>query len=122
MPPPQDADLCSRVAKEELALATQWAEEDELNIRKVQTFVRTAPVRDTSSKKNADIYRNPQTDAFCQLVGIPNRINAQPQQTQEHTTITMNDRVTCSPEDEVARIRLAASVRKRKRAQRLTGE
>ncbi|WFD26181.1 lariat debranching enzyme [Malassezia nana] len=117
-----DADLRSRVAKEELALATQWAEEDALNIRKVQIFEQTAPRQDMSPKKSADIYRNPQTDAFCQLIGIPNRINAQPQKTHEHATMPMNGHDTCSPEDEVARIRLAASVRKRKRAQRLTGE
>lgn len=113
MPPPQDADLRSRLAKVEQSLAEKWAGNEEmLDIRTVQSFVQTAPTDHSTSA----VYRNPQTEAFCQLLGIPNRINAQCTLISSDTNHAHTE--SGSPGDEVARIRQAASDRKRKRAQR----
>jgi len=116
MPPPQDADLHSRLTKEEQSLAARWADaEDALDICQVQSFTQTAPMKDSIS----GIYRNPQTEAFCQWLGIPNRINTQ--------SVPVNNtkpdpNSPCSTGDEVTRIRQAALDRKRKRAQGLAPE
>ncbi|KZP27058.1 DBR1-domain-containing protein [Athelia psychrophila] len=65
---------------EETGGHTYVAEECVRNVEDCQNFVMTAPGSDSKGDKNAQPlwYTNPQTEAFCQMIGVPNKINPPP--------------------------------------------
>ncbi|SPO22684.1 related to lariat-debranching enzyme [Ustilago trichophora] len=78
----QDEPEGSRLATPE---STHEKEEDGdgewLDVARVQQFVRTAPAPFEQGGLNQGLpswYTNPQTEAFCRLVGIENQINPRP--------------------------------------------
>lgn len=88
LPHPQDLTIRQRVEMEQEQLRTKLQEgKGALSIRNIQRFVHTAPTQanvqsseepctSDFSHNTAPIYVNPQTTAFCELIQIPNLINA----------------------------------------------
>jgi len=78
--PPPSFDTARQLVEQELA----WVEQNvkELDIRTMQTFWATAPnplpEQGKGRKQQPPWYTNPQTEAFCQLLQIPNKVNAPP--------------------------------------------
>lgn len=113
MPSPRDPVLLASVKQERDAIDVKAHEMGPqfFRIRHMQSFLRTAPTQNEVKFLPASgyIFSNPQTEAFCQLTGIPNLINT---------------RIPCPPQikntntnasEEIARIRAMAHERKRKR-------
>ena len=113
LPSPRDPALFARVKQECDAIDAKARNigPDFFCIRRRQPFLRTAPTQNEckSLPDSSYIFRNPQTEAFCQLAGIPNLINAhapyQPQAKNKETDAS----------EEIARIRAMAHERKRRR-------
>ncbi|EDP43949.1 hypothetical protein MGL_1346 [Malassezia globosa CBS 7966] len=128
----QHEKLRANVQKEraEVDYMVQAKGSDCLDVRKVQSFTRTAPTQGElqvwSENRCPYIFNNPQTEAFCELVQIPNLINTQHLSTQslhrsrnisaqslEPNTSTATNATDVATE--IAQIRAAALDRKRKR-------
>ncbi|PPQ63894.1 hypothetical protein CVT24_010361 [Panaeolus cyanescens] len=81
---PDEADARSMVAKE-----LDWVSENiktdasgEIPISDYQTFAMTAPGPGTEGQarfQQPPWYTNPQTESFCRMIGVPNKINPPPQ-------------------------------------------
>lgn len=92
LPLPTDPNLQNAVheAMQKIDAQLATAEGNPLDIRIAQPFTRTAPTQSEYAQQSRksirtflcknlltlDPYKNPQTEAFCQLAGIPNRINS----------------------------------------------
>jgi lariat debranching enzyme len=75
-PPPKSESVYRRLIEEE----EQWVEEHVIKVDKMtvpENFVQTAPVYDASVgpivSEEPEEYNNPQTAAFCALIGIDNQ-------------------------------------------------
>ncbi|TIB63684.1 hypothetical protein E3P77_03456 [Wallemia ichthyophaga] len=76
-------------AKREIDVQLQWAKEylSNVEVESVQQFVKTAPGdgdRGFTFKGQPHTYTNPQTEAFCQMLDIPNFVNPQPCEGMHH--------------------------------------
>mgnify|MGYP001508038671 FL=1 len=113
LPSPRDPALLARVELERDAIDLKARNIGPafFCIRRMQPFQRTAPTQSEvkSLPASSYIFSNPQTEAFCQLAGIPNLINTRtpylPQGKSKETNAS----------EEIARIRAMAHERKRRR-------
>ena len=113
LPSPRDPALLARVELERDAIDVKARNIGPafFCIRRMQPFQRTAPTQNEIKTLPASsyIFSNPQTEAFCQLAGIPNLINTRtpylPQGKSKETNAS----------EEIARIRAMAHERKRRR-------
>lgn len=119
LPLPSDASLRARI--DELISGYSGLTEDELDIRRVQTFRPTAPLQRESKHTPAPppVYRNAQTDAFCTLAGIPNGVYHEPRNggaaSRDQAPKTLRVQGAMDAAEEIAKIRAASLERKRKR-------
>ncbi|WFC98847.1 lariat debranching enzyme [Malassezia yamatoensis] len=118
LPTTDDHLIRQKIQQEQDALKTRLdTNPDLLHIRNVQKFVVTAPTHaDFTPAHNSatNVYENPQTCAFCELIDIPNLLTKSgPQPDTRHPTA--DSMQAGSTQNELAQIRAVAADRKRKR-------